>query len=308
MKLPYSSEQWPIAAKMSFGPKARNGEPLEKHPEEWRRQLRQVKHLGYTALDPFDVWLPFWDFTNAQAQELLDSLDEYGLVIPSLSMGRKSIVHDRLGDDHLEDAYKYIEFARRCGASIVNIGFFNELTPAQEKAIWFWHEDGHTELSKNRDLAIERTRELADHAGGSDIEISLEMYEDTLIGTPDEAVVFVKDVDRKNVGLNPDLGNLIRLHRPMEDWKSMHSKVLPYSNFWHIKNYFRDFDPATGAYFSFPASLENGLIDYREILDDALYTGFSGPFVTEHYGGDWLTVGARNLRYLRDTLALLMDE
>ncbi|WP_264079604.1 sugar phosphate isomerase/epimerase family protein, partial [Mycolicibacter algericus] len=160
------------------------------------------------------------------------------------------------------------------------------ITPEQSEHIWFWLVTGHVDDPALRDLAVERIRELGDHARGNGIELSLEMYEDTYIGTPDEAVRFIQDVDHEAVGLNPDLGNLIRLHRPMPHFAEMYATVLPHSNFWHIKNYSRDYDPATGAYSSAPLPLKYGYINYRQMIRLALELGYTGPFCCEHYGSD----------------------
>lgn len=77
--------------------------------------------------------------------------------------------------------------------------------------------------------AVERIRELGRHAEELDIELSLEMYEDTYLGTADSSVRFVEEVGLDNVGINADLGNLIRLHRPVEHWQQMMEKVAPYA-------------------------------------------------------------------------------
>lgn len=88
----------------------------------------------------------------------------------------------------------------------------------------------------------------------------------------------------------------------MPGYQEMFDLVLPYANYWHIKNYIRDEDPSTGAYFSAPAPLETGLINYRSIIRQALRLGYRGVFQTEHYGGDWLGVGATNAKYIRSVL------
>ena len=109
----------------------------------------------------------------------------------------------------------------------------------------------------------------------------------------------VQDIGLPNVGLNPDLGNLIRLHRPVEDWRELVAKTLPFANFWHMKNYFRDEDAARDSYVTMPAPMESGLINYREAFRVALAAGFQGILCTEHYGGDGLSVSASNQDYLR---------
>ena len=125
------------------------------------------------------------------------------------------------------------------------------------------------------------------------------MYEDTYLGTADSSVQLVQDIGLANVGLNPDIGNLIRLHRPIEDWREMVAKTLPYSNYWHMKNYIRDEDVARDSYVAMPAPMESGLINYREAFKVALSVGFQGILCTEHYGGDGLSVTASNQDYLR---------
>jgi sugar phosphate isomerase/epimerase len=134
------------------------------------------------------------------------------------------------------------------------------------------------------------------------------MYEDTYVGTADEAVAFLRDVDHEAVGLNPDLGNLVRLHREVEPWPDMFEKVLPHSNFWHIKNYTRDLDPATGAYSTAPMPLKYGYINYRQVIRRALDLGYTGPFCCEHYGSDSLGVIAENVQYIRQVLTSALAE
>jgi sugar phosphate isomerase/epimerase len=88
----------------------------------------------------------------------------------------------------------------------------------------------------------------------------------------------------------------------MPPFMEMFEEVLPYSNFWHIKNYMRDEDPATGGYASAPMPLAYGIINYRTVIRRALELGYAGPFVCEHYGSDSLGVCAQNAEYIRGIL------
>ena len=144
--------------------------------------------------------------------------------------------------------------------------------------------------------------ELGRHAAGLGLELTLEMYEDTYLGTGASSVRLVTEVGLDNVGLNPDVGNLIRLHRPIDDWQETLADTLPYANYWHVKNYSRDENPESGSYMAVPAPLELGLINYRHAVRDAVALGFRGTFVCEHYGGDGLGVSALNRDYLRRVL------
>ena len=301
MKL--SAESWPIACKMAFGPRTLAGQPIvEAGPRAWRRQLDQVSRLGFTHIDPTDDWVPFWELDEAGRSAFLAEIAEAGLTMASISMGRRSVVDAEHGLEYLDVSHRVVDLAKAWGVPVVNVGFMQPFTQAQKDALWFWLEQGHQDDPANYDLAVERIRDLADHAAADGIRISLELYEDTFVGTPDGAVQFVTDVDRSNVGVNPDVGNLVRLHRPVPTSQEMHTTLLPYANFWHMKNYLRAFDPATGAYFTHPAAMESGIIDYRTVIQQALALGYDGVFMMEHYGGDWLGTQARNARFVRSVL------
>ena len=300
----YTAHTWPIAANMlGFGNRAPDGGHIKDAPSTvWASQLRQVRELGFDFIDPTDAWVPLAALSDDRVEEFRAVLQGEGLAISSISMTRNSVVDVEHGPQNLSDAHRLIDLAPSFGATIVNTGFMQAITPEQSEQIWFWLVDGHVDDPALRDLAVERIRELGDHARANGIELSLEMYEDTYIGTPDEAVRFITDVGHDAVGLNPDLGNLIRLHRPIPHFSEMYAKVLPYSNFWHIKNYSRDYDPATGAYSSAPLPLKYGYVNYRQMIRLALELGYSGPFCCEHYGSDSLGVCAENREYIEQVL------
>jgi sugar phosphate isomerase/epimerase len=190
------------------------------------------------------------------------------------------------------------------GVSVVSFGFLQALTPAQQEALWFWTVPG----AKNPDdpavwkKGVARLQELGKHAESVGVDIALEMYEDTYLGTADSAVAMVKDINHPRVGLNPDWGNLQRLLRPVERWEVMAEKTLPYAKYWHVKNYFRSEDAATGNIVTAPAPLEFGVINYRKAVRMAIELGYQAPFYVEHYGGDGLSVSATNRDYLRRIL------
>lgn len=302
----HTADTWPIAANMlSFGSLAPDGTPIkDAQPSLWAEHLQQVKDLGFDQVDPTDAWLPIGELSTKQVAELKDVLADVGLAVPAISTTRRSVVDAVRGEEYLAIGHRLIDLAPEFGASVVSFGFMQALTPAQEKALWFWLADGHHDPDDGelRDLALQRIRELARHAVDVGIEISLEIYEDTFIGSCDLAVKFIEDLGVEGVGLNPDLGNLVRLHRPIEDIPTMFDKVLPHTNFWHIKNYFRDEDPASGVVSTFPAPLEMGIINYRAQIRKAIGLGFTGPFVVEHYGTDSLGVAAHNRDYIRGVL------
>jgi len=302
----YTADTWPIAANMlPFGPIAPDGTPNTEAPAtSWAKQLKQVRDEGFDFVDPTDAWLSIGELSDARFDEFVKAIADSGMTVPSISTTRRSVIDPKRGEDYLRIGHVLIDRAPILGATIVNFGLMQDLLPAQKKALWFWLEEGYHDPAEPavRNLAISRIRELAEHAASVGIEISLEMYEDTYIGTCDEAVSFLKDVNHPACGLNPDLGNFVRLHREIEDIPTMFDKVLPYTNFWHIKNYSRDIDPKTGAISTFPLPLVMGVVNYRVQIRKALELGFHGPFVCEHYGTDSLGVSALNREYIKGVL------
>lgn len=302
----WTRETWPIAAAMIQYPNllADGRSVQDQSVEEWAATLDDVIEAGFTELDPTDSWLRLADLSPARLDAFMALVRSLGLTIPAISTSRRSVIDAVHGDAYLAYGHRVIDTAKAIGAGAVSFGLFEPLTAGQKKALWFWTVDG----PRNPDdpavwqKAVARIRELGRHAEELGIEVALEMYEDTYLGTADSSVRFVEAVDLPNVGINADIGNLIRLHRPMEHWQEMMEKVAPFAKYWHVKNYTRTEDPGTGAIVTHPAPLETGIINYRAAIRMALAHGFRSAFLCEHYGGDGLSVSAANRDYLRRIL------
>jgi sugar phosphate isomerase/epimerase len=233
--------------------------------------------------------------------DLKAAFAEAGLHLASLTSIRRSVIDARHGEANLAYSHRTIDAAATLDVPVVSVGLHQELTPEQKKELWFWSVRGHVDrpCAETWEKAVNRLRELGRHADEVGIVMSLEMYEDTYLGTAESAIRLLEAVGLDNVGLNPDVGNLVRLPRPVEDWRVVHRSVLPYANFWHVKNYLRYENVARDLYVAIPTSLDLGLIDYREVFGMAIASGFQGVITAEAYGGDALAVAARAETYLR---------
>ena len=302
-----TAADWPIAAAMLQFPSTLpdGSATVDQDAEGWAASLRQVTRAGFDHVDPYDSWLPLADLAPERQEEFSAVLADVGLAVPAVSLARRSVIEPERGEANLEYTHRAIEAAAAVGASVINTGLFQPLNAGQREALWFWTVQGPVDPPDDRqtwDLAVARIRELGQHAATVGLVLTLEMYEDTYLGTADSAVRFVADVDHEAVGLNPDLGNLQRLLRPVERWESMVDKCAPYTKFMHAKNYTRSEDATTGAVVTAPAYLEAGVISYRSFLATVIDHGFEGPITCEHYGGDGLSVSAANREYLRRVL------
>ena len=169
----YTADEWPIACKASFGPVAEDGTPIiEAGPKVWYDQLLQMAELGFTCIDPMDDWLPMADLTEDQLRTYTELLADTGLRTAAISIGRNSVVDVEHGERNLQTIHRTIDRAAELGATVVNIGFQQALTQAQKDALWFWLAEGHHDDWSLRDLAIERVRDLADHAQRLGLQIS----------------------------------------------------------------------------------------------------------------------------------------
>jgi sugar phosphate isomerase/epimerase len=305
---------WPIgAAMLQFPSIAPGGSSVrEAGPEYWHRQLRRMKREGFDVVEIPSAWLPIADMRSAERRDLAAILEELEMAICATSMVRMSVIDPdpRRADENLEATHRGIDAAAEVGSPLVCLGLHEALYPEQTAIPWFWTVPGPANPPDRVlwDRAVARFQELSDHARAVNVQLSLEVYEGTFLGDADSAVSFISDVDRDNIGVNPDLGNLTRPQSPIEPWEAMAVKLLPIANYWHVKNYSRIEDPLNELYYSVPAMLPVGLIDYRKAVRFALANGFRGAFLSENYGGDGLGVSAENARYLRRLIADAIED
>ncbi|GAA2072480.1 sugar phosphate isomerase/epimerase [Pseudolysinimonas kribbensis] len=297
--MPLNAADWPLSAVLLQFPNAHDADATV-----WADVLGQARRAGFDRVDLIDSWVRPGDLTEARRDELLQVLREQGLTVPVIPVARKSVIDPDSGEANLAYDHRTIDAAAGLGAKVVCLGLHRPLTAAQQKAQWFWTVDGPKDSDdpEVRSLAVARLQELGRHAAEVGLLISLELYEDTYLGTAASAVRLVEEIGMPEVGLCPDVGNLIRLHRPVEHWRDLYAATLPYANYWQAKSYQRDEDPSTGAVFAIPAPLESGIVNHREVVAMAIGAGFQGSFGLEHYGGDGLSVCAANREYLRRIL------
>jgi sugar phosphate isomerase/epimerase len=297
---------WPIVAAMiNFVGPLPDGTPVQDAPvEAWADPLQQVADAGFDLVDPTDSWLRLADLTPDRLRGFTEICASVGLGIGGISTARRSIIDASRGEEYLDYGHRLIDTAAELGVADVSFGLFQDLTPEQKKALWFWTVDGYHDAEDPElwRLAVDRFAELGRHGAEVGVHLSLEMYEDTYLGTADSSVRLLTDIGSDHVWLNPDIGNLQRLHRPVEHWLAMIEKTVPHARYWHVKNYFRTEDASTGAVVTAPAPMELGVINYRQAVRLAIAAGFDGTFLCEHYGGDGLSVCGTNKQYLERIL------
>lgn len=281
-----------------------SGQPLlSAGLDAWIDALRPFKTAGFEAVEIHSGWLPFPTFTPSQTEQLRDALEANDLSAPSLTIARTSVIDPEHGESNLEYTLRGLDVAHAFGASAVCVGLHPVLTQEQLDAQYFWLAQGQSDPTDPDTwaLAVERLRTIGRKAADLEMLLSLEIYEDTLLGATDSALRLVADIDLPNVGLNPDIGNLVRLDRDVDDWHDMLAAMLPVSNYWHVKNYTRE--ARAGGFETSPTTLAAGIIDYPQALELAQSVGFNGIIVCEQYSDDWLDILTKNRSYLAELLS-----
>jgi sugar phosphate isomerase/epimerase len=307
----FSAADWPIATCLhSFPTVGRDGVALhDADTAVWDRMFADIAREGFTLAELADSHVRPADLEPSRREELVSVARDHGVGIPSVHLQRQSVIMPGAEERNLAYAHRTIDAIAEMGMDVFSTGLHQPFSDAQRKALWFWTAEGPKDPDDPEvwDAAVTRLRELGRHAADLGLRMALEMYEDTYLGTADSAVRLVQEIGLDNVGLNPDVANLIRLHRPVESWRELYAKTLPYANYWHVKNYMRD-EAADGSWAtSVPTTMRSGLIDYRQVIRDAVELGFDGIILVEQYGGDSLGVCAENRDYIRTLLPQTRD-
>ena len=146
---------------------------------------------------------------------------------------------------------------------------------------------------------------LADFAADHGVDISIEMHQNSIADNPWSCVHLLELIDRPNVGLNPDLGNLYWHYRePEATNEEAIVAIAPKTRYWHCKQLQRVIVPEQErAYFQL-VPLPDGEIDYRFAIAAMVDAGYDGWLAIEgcRYG-DQLRGDGRSVAYIRELLA-----
>jgi sugar phosphate isomerase/epimerase len=269
-------------------------------PTAWAAQLRKLRRAGFDAVDLVDAWLTPGALTQSELRDLHSAIEEADLTLVGVSVIRRSVIDPDRGKENLAFTLKSLEAAAYLGAPTVSIGFHGPLSDEQSR--WpFWMAPGHRDAQDDAtwELAYSRVGIVAERAAALGISVSLELHEDTLLSSAAGARSIIEVTGAANLGINPDLGNLVRVPaRLTASWEEDLRAALPYMNYWHVKNYARLEHPQLGFALSYPTELASGWINYRAAVEIALAGGYRGPICVEHYGGDALWAMHRGRNYL----------
>jgi sugar phosphate isomerase/epimerase len=270
----------------------------------WASALTTLVACGFDSVDLVDSWVAPADLGDDGVAVLGEALAAAGLTLAGISVVRRSVIDPDSGSANLDHTLRTVDAAQKLGAPVVSIGLHRPLT-AEQRRYPFWMVDSPRDARDEEiwALAAERIATIAGAADAAGVQIALELHEGTLIDSAAGALRLIEAIGLPNVGINLDLGNLVRVPAPLaEPWRETVERAAGRVNYWHLKNYVRLEHPRAGLVVSAPVALGDGYVDYGWALRRVLAAGYDGPLCVEHYGGDALWAMREGRRYLEHVL------
>ncbi len=147
-------------------------------------------------------------------------------------------------------------------------------------------------------------REAAALAADFGVDLSIELHQHSLADTSWACLHLLDLIDRPNVGVNPDLGNLYwNYETPEETVEAAIVALAPRARYWHCKQLQRLNIPELERSYFQPVPLPDGEIDYRFAIAAMVAAGYDGYLALEGVrAGDQLYNDGRSVQYCKELL------
>jgi sugar phosphate isomerase/epimerase len=154
--------------------------------------------------------------------------------------------------------------------------------------------------------ALQRAAAIAGDLG---VAISIEVHQHSIVDNSWAALHLLDLVDRPNVGINPDLGNIYWTYdEPEEATEKAIVALAPRAKYWHCKNLLRLNVPQLQYSVMQRVALPDGDIDYRFAISAMHAAGYQGYLAVEGLQlGDQLTADGKSAAYVRAILQELEE-
>jgi sugar phosphate isomerase/epimerase len=145
----------------------------------------------------------------------------------------------------------------------------------------------------------------ADMAADLGVTISIEVHQHTIVDNSWSALLLHSMIDRSNVGINPDLGNIYwHYDVPEETNEQAITAMAPHATYWHCKNLYRVYLPHDERAVFLLSPLPDGDIDYRFAVAAMKAAGYDGYMAVEGIRyGDTLGKDKRSVEFARELIA-----
>ncbi len=268
--------------------------------------LRKVREIGFEGIE-----LGLGQGvgrTEAEVRELRRELEDAGVPCAALRAGG-GFAHPQVAKRNRQRLHDAIRTAAWIGAAVVNtaISMPTDNPPGLVGGgVGRRVSPGGSRTAGEADFEItaRHLREAADLAAGLGVDIAIELHQHSIADNAWSCLHLLDLIDRPNVGVNPDLGNLYwNYEQPEESAEACILALAPKAKYWHCKQLQRLHIPELeGAYFSL-VPLPDGGIDYRFAIAAMVEAGYDGYLAIEGVReGDQLYRDGRSVEYCRQIL------
>ena len=278
----------------------------ELPPKEVRRQyLQKVRALGFEGIE---VGLSSAAGGEGAVRELRRELEGEGVPCAAVR-GGGGFAHPRVAAQNARRVADAIQVASWIGSNLLNMTVGTPATYPQGPGAGGVGErtsqgGSRTATEADFEITAKHLRQAAGIAADLGVEISIEMHQHSIADNSWSCLHLLELIDRPNVGVNPDLGNLYWNYEvPEETNEACIVALAPKAKYWHCKQLQRVHIPDLQKAIFLQAPLPDGDIDYRFAISamvDAGYQGFLAVEGTRY--GDQLSKDGRSLRYCREVL------
>ncbi len=279
--------------------------------------LKKVKDIGFDALEVGAEVIEKTGGSERQVKEFGKRLAGAGLPIGCVRAGG-TLTDAKHGPRNREHQMKAIQFAGWTGAEVVNGALsapsrYPGNPPGSRPGSnsgWPVSQDSSREAMQYDFEALARAFQSAcDRAANWGVNISVEVHQNSLVDNSWSGALIHKQVDRKNFGLNPDLGNVYWTYDvPEESCDDSIKKLATISVYWHCKNLMRVYHPENERSVFLRVPLPDGEIDYRFAMSAMHGAGYKGYMAIEGaWAGDQFYGDQKSLDYSKAIWAELEE-
>ncbi|MAG36275.1 MAG: hypothetical protein CL878_08530 [Dehalococcoidia bacterium] len=272
--------------------------------------LAELSRIGFRGIELNAGLTGFGTDQRDAAIEVRRELEGAGVPCVALrsARGTGSVVAPSVAAANIRRLRETIQLASWLGAGIVNTTLGTPMTdpggPGSDRGERI--SQGSSRLASPGDY--ERTaavmREIAGYAADLGVAISIEVHQHTIADNSWSALHLLGLIDRANVGLNPDVGNIYWTYaEPEETPEAAIVALAPHTNYWHCKNVHRVYFPELEHAIYLHAPLPDGELDYRFAIKAMVEAGYDGFLAIEGARrGDHLHKDGRAVAYARALL------
>lgn len=282
--------------------------PVFLPPKEIRASyLKKVQSMGFDGLELGILEAGGADASEKMARDLAQELRDAG--VPCVAIRGGGGMHSpRVAARNRAALEAAVKLAGWMGAEVVNTTTITPPIPTMPGA----DVGGAVSQGSSRDASTadyEATAKglaaIADMAAGVGVQISIEVHQHSITDNSWSAIHLLKLIDRPNVGVNPDLGNIYWTYDvPEETCEEAIVALAPYANYWHCKNMYRVPIPENKHSVPVRLPLPDGEIDYRFAISAMMKAGYKGYLAIEGVQlGDQLTRDKRSIDYVKTLIA-----